>query len=102
MMYTLTKDMIQKIDRLYITFLFELVKAMSPCIIWIPNIHDLDVNELNYLSLDLLMNYLFKNCERCSTRIILVIASTHILQKVVPSLIASNKFNTCIKIQGFS
>ena len=41
-----------------ITLQFELAKAMSPCIIWIPNIHDLDVNELNYLSLRLLVNYL--------------------------------------------
>ncbi|KAL8265393.1 hypothetical protein R6Q59_023523 [Mikania micrantha] len=39
-------------DRLCITLQFELAKAMSPCIIWIPNIHDLDVNESNYFSLD--------------------------------------------------
>ncbi|MBA0864520.1 hypothetical protein Goshw_003820, partial [Gossypium schwendimanii] len=48
---------------------------MSPYIIWIPNINDLDVNEANYLSLNLLVNYLSKDCERCSTRNILVIAS---------------------------
>ncbi|KAH0743130.1 hypothetical protein KY290_031123 [Solanum tuberosum] len=41
----LTVDMMPKIDRFYITLQFELAKAMSPCIIWIPNIHDLDVNE---------------------------------------------------------
>ncbi|KAL8248100.1 hypothetical protein R6Q59_009316 [Mikania micrantha] len=29
-------------DRLYITLQFELAKAMSHCIIWIPNIHDLE------------------------------------------------------------
>ena len=69
---------------------------MSPCIIWIPNIHDLDVNESNYLSLGLLVNHL---SERCSTRNILVIASTHIPQKVDPALIAPNKLNTCIKIR---
>ncbi|MBA0738114.1 hypothetical protein Gogos_011522, partial [Gossypium gossypioides] len=81
MMNALTMYMMSKIDRFYITLQFELAKAMSPCIIWIPNIHDLDVNEANYLSLDLLMNYLSKDCERCSTRNILVIASTHIPQK---------------------
>ncbi|KAL3648321.1 Protein Ycf2 [Castilleja foliolosa] len=69
---------------------------MSPCIIWIPNIHDLDVNESNYLSFGLLVNHL---SERCSTRNILVIASTHIPQKVDPALIAPNKLNTCIKIR---
>ncbi|KAH1130425.1 hypothetical protein J1N35_001803 [Gossypium stocksii] len=66
MMNALTMNMMLEIDRFYITLQFELAKAMSPCIIWILNIHDLDVNEVNYLSLGLLMNYLFKDCERCS------------------------------------
>ncbi|URE17276.1 hypothetical protein MUK42_11365 [Musa troglodytarum] len=95
----LTMYMTPKIDRFDITFQFELAKAMSPCIIWIPNIHDLYMNESNYLSLGLLENYLSRDCERCSTRNILVIASTHIPQKVDPALIASNKLNTCIKIR---
>nr|YP_009450069.1 hypothetical chloroplast RF2 [Burmannia cryptopetala]YP_009450075.1 hypothetical chloroplast RF2 [Burmannia cryptopetala]ANK36266.1 hypothetical chloroplast RF2 [Burmannia cryptopetala]ANK36272.1 hypothetical chloroplast RF2 [Burmannia cryptopetala] len=87
------------IDRFDITLQFELAKAMSPCIIWIPNIHDLYVNESNYLSLGLLENHLSRDCERYSTRNILVIASTHIPQKVDPALIAPNKLNTCIKIR---
>nr|UEN67517.1 hypothetical protein RF2 [Sophora wilsonii]UEN67536.1 hypothetical protein RF2 [Sophora wilsonii] len=99
MINALTMDMMPKIDRFYIPLQFELAKAMSPCIIWIPNIHDLDVNESNYLSLGLLVNYLSRDCERCSTRNILVIASTHIPQKVDPALIAPNKLNTCIKIR---
>nr|UEK24584.1 Ycf2 [Coffea liberica]WNM84703.1 Ycf2 [Coffea liberica var. dewevrei]WNM85553.1 Ycf2 [Coffea canephora]UEK24601.1 Ycf2 [Coffea liberica]WNM84720.1 Ycf2 [Coffea liberica var. dewevrei] len=99
MMNALTMDMMPEIDRFYITLQFELAKAMSPCIIWIPNIHDLDVNESNYLSLGLLVNHLSMDCERCSTRNILVIASTHIPQKVDPALIAPNKLNTCIKIR---
>nr|YP_010127346.1 Ycf2 [Procris crenata]YP_010127365.1 Ycf2 [Procris crenata]QPO90541.1 Ycf2 [Procris crenata]QPO90560.1 Ycf2 [Procris crenata] len=99
MMNALTMDMRPEIDRFYITLQFELAKAMSPCIIWIPNIHDLDVNESNYLSLGLLVNYLSRDCERCSTRKILVIASTHIPQKVDPALIVPNKLNTCIKIR---
>nr|BCN41372.1 hypothetical protein Ycf2 [Stauntonia hexaphylla] len=84
---TMYMYMTPKIDRFDITLQFELAKAMSPCIIWIPNIHDLYVNESNYLSLGLLVNYLSRDCERCSTRNILVIASTHIPP------------NTCIKIQ---
>nr|YP_009890609.1 Ycf2 [Asperuginoides axillaris]YP_009890629.1 Ycf2 [Asperuginoides axillaris]QKK36982.1 Ycf2 [Asperuginoides axillaris]QKK37002.1 Ycf2 [Asperuginoides axillaris]UKP88779.1 Ycf2 [Asperuginoides axillaris]UKP88780.1 Ycf2 [Asperuginoides axillaris] len=99
MMNALTMDMMSEIDRFYITLQFELAKAMSPCIIWIPNIHDLDVNESNYLALGLLVNSLSRDCERCSTRNILVIASTHIPQKVDPALIAPNKLNTCIKIR---
>nr|YP_009972099.1 hypothetical chloroplast RF21 [Butomus umbellatus]QNH69993.1 hypothetical chloroplast RF21 [Butomus umbellatus]UDZ61530.1 hypothetical protein RF2 [Butomus umbellatus] len=95
----LTMYMTPKIGRFDITPQFELAKAMSPCIIWIPNIHDLYVNESNYLSLGLLVNFLSRDCERCSTRNILVIASTHIPQKVDPALIAPNKLNTCIKIR---
>nr|AYH52059.1 Ycf2 [Amphilophium buccinatorium] len=84
------------IDPCSISLQFEVVKVMSPCIIWIPNIHVLDMNESNDLSLGLLVNHL---SERCSTRNILVIASTHIPQKVDPALIAPNKLNTCIKIR---
>nr|YP_010028113.1 hypothetical protein RF2 [Arnebia tibetana]YP_010028131.1 hypothetical protein RF2 [Arnebia tibetana]QOS48469.1 hypothetical protein RF2 [Arnebia tibetana]QOS48487.1 hypothetical protein RF2 [Arnebia tibetana] len=98
-MNALTMDMMPEIDRFYITLQFELAKAMSPCIIWIPNIHDLGVNESNYLSLGLLVNHLSMDCERCSTRNILVIASTHISQKVDPALIAPKKLNTCIKVR---
>nr|QWL15908.1 hypothetical chloroplast RF21 [Plantago coronopus]QWL15930.1 hypothetical chloroplast RF21 [Plantago coronopus] len=78
------------------TLQLELAKAMSPCIIWIPNIHDLDVNESNYLSLGLLVNHL---SDGCSNRNILVIASTHLPQQVDPALIAPNKLNTCIKVR---
>nr|YP_010565550.1 hypothetical chloroplast RF21 [Yoania prainii]UZA66662.1 hypothetical chloroplast RF21 [Yoania prainii] len=91
--------MMKKIDQFDITLQFELAKAMSPCIIWIPNIHDLHVNESNYLSLGLLDNYLYRDFERCSTGNIIVIASTHIPQKVDPALITPNKLNTCIKIR---
>ncbi|KAK9081568.1 hypothetical protein Sjap_026576 [Stephania japonica] len=54
-------NMTPKIDRFDITLQFELAKAMSPCIIWIPNIHDLSVNESNYLPLGLLANYLSRD-----------------------------------------
>nr|YP_010173618.1 hypothetical chloroplast RF2 [Medicago arabica]QSJ48855.1 hypothetical chloroplast RF2 [Medicago arabica] len=93
------EDIIPKIDRYLITLQFELAKAMSPCIIWIPNIHDLDGNESNDLSLGLLVNSLSRDSKKSSTRNILVIASTHIPQKVDPALIAPNKLNTCIKIR---
>ncbi|MBA0737993.1 hypothetical protein Gogos_011408, partial [Gossypium gossypioides] len=90
MMNALTMDMMSEIDRFYITLQFKLAKAMSHCIIWIPNIYDLDVNEANYLSLGLLVNYLSKDCERCSTKNILVIASTHIPQKIRAITVGTN------------
>nr|UZC31140.1 hypothetical protein RF2 [Medicago coronata] len=93
------EDIIPEIDRFFLKLQFELAKAMSPCIIWIPNIHDLDGNESNDLSLGVLANSLSRDSEKSSTRNILVIASTHIPQKVDPVLIAPNKLNTCIKIR---
>ncbi|KAL6548594.1 Protein Ycf2 [Orobanche gracilis] len=90
----ITKDlMCEELDLFDITFQLSVAKAMSPCIIWIPNIHDLTVNELKYLSFGLFLS------KRCSTRNIIVIASTHIPHQVDPSLLAPNKFNTCIKIR---
>nr|UZC30912.1 hypothetical protein RF2 [Medicago rugosa] len=97
--YPIPPDIIPEVDRFFLTLQFELAKAMSPCIIWIPNIHDLDGNESNDLSLGLLVNSLSRDSEKSSTRNILVIASTHIPQKVDPALIAPNKLNTCIKIR---
>nr|YP_009729860.1 Ycf2 [Caldesia grandis] len=79
-----------------VTGQFQFVRAMSPCIIWMPNIHDL---ASNYLFLGQFVNYLSRDCERCSTSNILVIASTHIPQKVDPALIGPNRLNTCIKIR---
>nr|YP_009656936.1 hypothetical chloroplast RF2 [Medicago minima]QCO73779.1 hypothetical chloroplast RF2 [Medicago minima] len=93
------EDIIPEIDLFLLKLQFELAKAMSPCIIWIPNIHDLDGNESNDLSLGVLVNSLSRDSEKSSTRNILVIASTHIPQKVDPALIAPNKLNTCIKIR---
>ncbi|KAL6586369.1 Protein Ycf2 [Orobanche minor] len=90
----ITKDlMCEELDLFDITFQLSVAKAMSPCIIWITNIHDLTVNELKYLSFGLFLS------EICSTRNIIVIASTHIPHQVDPSLLAPNKFNTCIKIR---
>nr|YP_009092723.1 hypothetical protein ycf2 [Eustrephus latifolius]YP_009092743.1 hypothetical protein ycf2 [Eustrephus latifolius]AIR12577.1 hypothetical protein ycf2 [Eustrephus latifolius]AIR12580.1 hypothetical protein ycf2 [Eustrephus latifolius] len=85
-----------KKEKFNIILQFELAKAMSPCIIWIPKIHDLYLKELHYLSLGLLENYLSKDCERRNT---LVIASTNIPQKVDPIIIAPEKLNTFIKVR---
>nr|YP_010581362.1 hypothetical protein RF2 [Roridula gorgonias]YP_010581379.1 hypothetical protein RF2 [Roridula gorgonias]UZT27683.1 hypothetical protein RF2 [Roridula gorgonias]UZT27700.1 hypothetical protein RF2 [Roridula gorgonias] len=83
----------------FILLQFELAKVMSPCIVWIPNIHNLNDESSDELSLGLLVNHLSRDCERCSTRKIFVIASTHFPQKLDPQLIGPDKFNTCIKIR---
>ncbi|CAN1364719.1 Protein Ycf2, partial [Linum perenne] len=81
--------MIPELEKIFTPLQFEFAKAMSPCIIWVPNIHELDAKEANSLSLGLLVNHLSS----------LVIASTHIPQKVDPALIAPNRLHTCIKIR---
>jgi hypothetical protein len=56
---------ISKIDRFDINLQFELTKAISPrspCIIWIPNIHDLHVRKWkDFLSLGILANHLSRD-----------------------------------------
>nr|YP_010997014.1 hypothetical chloroplast RF2 [Plumbago zeylanica]WPJ72713.1 hypothetical chloroplast RF2 [Plumbago zeylanica] len=85
------------IELVCIDFQFEFVRAMCPCIVWIPNIHDLYM--FNVESLAFFLNYLSRDCERRSTRNILVIASTYLPHKVDPALIAPTKLDTCIKIR---
>lgn len=91
------KDTIHKweLKRFFLDFQFKLAEAMSPCIIWIPDIHDLDSSDV---SVGLLANSLSEESEKSSKN--LIIASTHIPQKVDPALIAPNKLNTCIKIRS--
>nr|YP_010581724.1 Ycf2 [Cymbaria mongolica]YP_010581740.1 Ycf2 [Cymbaria mongolica]UYS85103.1 Ycf2 [Cymbaria mongolica]UYS85109.1 Ycf2 [Cymbaria mongolica] len=88
-------DFISEIsDRpLLINIQFEFAKALSPCILWLPNIHDLGLEESEDLSLGVFANHL------SSTRNILILASTHIPEKVDPGLLGPDRFNTCIKIR---
>ena len=86
----------------------ELAKRMSPCIIWIPNIHQLHFNDLNQsffglnltdFFLGLLVNHLSRDDDKDSIRNILFIASTHIPKKVDPALIAPNRLDRSINIR---
>nr|YP_011033898.1 hypothetical protein RF1 [Gueldenstaedtia verna]WRI15699.1 hypothetical protein RF1 [Gueldenstaedtia verna] len=92
----MSRELIPEIDPFLINLQLELAKVLSPCIIWVPNIHDLDMNESKDLSLGLFVNYLSRDSE---SRNILVIASTHLPQKVDPVLLAPDKFSTCIKMR---
>nr|YP_009158473.1 hypothetical protein [Dioon spinulosum]YP_009158492.1 hypothetical protein [Dioon spinulosum]AFS64418.1 hypothetical protein [Dioon spinulosum]AFS64485.1 hypothetical protein [Dioon spinulosum]BAR93679.1 hypothetical protein [Dioon spinulosum]BAR93698.1 hypothetical protein [Dioon spinulosum]BDI62879.1 hypothetical protein RF2 [Dioon spinulosum] len=90
-------NVVQKMHQFNLTF--ELAKRMSPCIIWIPNIHELNVNYLTHFFLGLLVNHLSRDDEKDSTRNILVIASTHIPKKVDPAPIAPNRLDRSINIR---
>nr|YP_010184960.1 Ycf2 [Pseudotsuga brevifolia]QVH34639.1 Ycf2 [Pseudotsuga brevifolia] len=94
----------EKMQQFHLTF--ELAKRMSPCIIWIPNIHELNVNDLtlSLLGFDLTDSFLgllvhHLSRDKDSLRNILVIAPTHIPQKVDPALIAPNRLDRSINIR---
>nr|YP_009340617.1 Ycf2 protein [Wimmerella hederacea]YP_009340639.1 Ycf2 protein [Wimmerella hederacea]APQ40189.1 hypothetical chloroplast RF2 [Wimmerella hederacea]APQ40213.1 hypothetical chloroplast RF2 [Wimmerella hederacea] len=92
-------DTVWRVAQFYISLQIELTKAISPCIIWIPNIHELHFRDSGSFSLELLVNLLSWDCERSSTGNSLVIASTHFPQFVHPSLIAPQRLDTCINVR---
>nr|YP_009434821.1 hypothetical chloroplast RF2 [Lobelia galpinii]YP_009434844.1 hypothetical chloroplast RF2 [Lobelia galpinii]ATG24727.1 hypothetical chloroplast RF2 [Lobelia galpinii]ATG24752.1 hypothetical chloroplast RF2 [Lobelia galpinii] len=92
-------DTVWRVAQFYISLQIELTKAISPCIIWIPNIHEMHFRDSGCFSLELLVNLLSWDCERSSTGNSLVIASTHFPQRVHPSLIAPHRLDTCIKVR---
>nr|YP_009403845.1 hypothetical chloroplast RF2 [Legenere valdiviana]YP_009403858.1 hypothetical chloroplast RF2 [Legenere valdiviana]ASA35110.1 hypothetical chloroplast RF2 [Legenere valdiviana]ASA35125.1 hypothetical chloroplast RF2 [Legenere valdiviana] len=92
-------DTVWRVAQFYISLQIELTKAISPCIIWIPNIHELHFRDSGSFSLELLVNLLSWDCERSSTGNSLVIASTHFPQFVDPSLLAPHRLDTCIKVR---
>nr|YP_009435089.1 hypothetical chloroplast RF2 [Lobelia laxa]YP_009435114.1 hypothetical chloroplast RF2 [Lobelia laxa]ATG25090.1 hypothetical chloroplast RF2 [Lobelia laxa]ATG25117.1 hypothetical chloroplast RF2 [Lobelia laxa] len=92
-------DTVWRVAQFYISLQIELTKAISPCIIWIPNIHELYFRDSGSFSLELLVNLLSWDCERSSAGNSLVIASTHFPQFVHPSLIAPHRLDTCIKVR---
>nr|ASA38238.1 hypothetical chloroplast RF2 [Lobelia sp. 2 EBK-2017]ASA38263.1 hypothetical chloroplast RF2 [Lobelia sp. 2 EBK-2017] len=89
-------DTVWRVAQFYISLQLELTKAISPCIIWIPNIHELHFRDSGSFSLELLVNLL---SWESSTGNSLVIASTHFPQFVDPSLIAPHRLDTCIKVR---
>nr|YP_010392347.1 NADH dehydrogenase subunit 2 [Campanula pallida]UPX07956.1 NADH dehydrogenase subunit 2 [Campanula pallida] len=92
-------DTVLYVHKFYMSLQLELAKAMSPCLIWIPNIHELDFSDSDFFSIGLLAHLLSWDCERSSSSNNLVIASTHMPQKMQPSLIDTHRFNTCIKVR---
>nr|YP_009435887.1 hypothetical chloroplast RF2 [Monopsis flava]YP_009435910.1 hypothetical chloroplast RF2 [Monopsis flava]ATG25976.1 hypothetical chloroplast RF2 [Monopsis flava]ATG26001.1 hypothetical chloroplast RF2 [Monopsis flava] len=99
-------DTIYDVAKFFTSLQIELTKAMAPCIILIPNIHELDFRDSGSFSLNLLVNLLSwdgerssNNCESFSNRNSIVIASTHLPTEVHPALIAPHRFGTCIKIR---
>nr|QNK04151.1 hypothetical protein RF2 [Adenophora triphylla] len=81
---------------IYSCLQMELAKAMSPCLIWIPNIHQLTFEDSDFFTLGLLAYLLSWDCSSSNN---LIIASTHMPQRMQPCLIDPQRFNTCIKVR---
>nr|NP_569607.1 Ycf2 [Psilotum nudum]Q8WHW9.1 RecName: Full=Protein Ycf2 [Psilotum nudum]BAB84296.1 hypothetical protein [Psilotum nudum] len=89
-----------------LTLTFELVKRMSPCIVWIQDIHELNLDRvMNELEVD--PKYLFCSLLKCLSnnssnyyvRNNIIIAPTHIPSKVDPSFISPNRLDQLINIR---
>nr|YP_009435712.1 hypothetical chloroplast RF2 [Lobelia thermalis]YP_009435731.1 hypothetical chloroplast RF2 [Lobelia thermalis]ATG25714.1 hypothetical chloroplast RF2 [Lobelia thermalis]ATG25733.1 hypothetical chloroplast RF2 [Lobelia thermalis] len=98
-------DTVYDVAKYFICLQFTLTKVMAPCIIWIPNIHELDFRDSGSFSLELLVQIFSWDCERSSkferfsNNKSLVIASTHLPRQVHPALIGPDRFEACIKIR---
>nr|AIN75537.1 hypothetical chloroplast RF21 [Campanula americana] len=92
-------DTVVYVATVYSSLQIELAKAMSPCLIWIPNIHEIYFGNSTFFTLGLLGHLLSWDCERSSSSNNLVIASTHMPQYMEPSLIDPRRFTMCIKVR---
>nr|YP_009863047.1 Ycf2 protein [Anthoceros agrestis]QKD76503.1 Ycf2 protein [Anthoceros agrestis] len=89
-----------------LTLILELAKKMSPCIIWIQDIHELNVNrstenvESDLTSLlGILLKYFHTEFISKSTKGIIIIGSTHLPRKVDPALISPNRLDKLMNIR---
>nr|QWW92104.1 hypothetical protein [Spruceanthus planifolius] len=100
--------LIESLRRL--NLILDLAKGMSPCIIWIRNIHQLDVNRSTEniesdptFLLGILLKHFqtsFKKTQNKNN--ILIIGSTNIPKKVDPSLISPDRLDRIINIRLFN
>nr|YP_009667565.1 Ycf2 [Cheilolejeunea xanthocarpa]QCW58340.1 Ycf2 [Cheilolejeunea xanthocarpa] len=100
--------LIESLRRL--NLILDLAKGVSPCIIWIRNIHQLDVNRSTEniesdptFLLGILLKHFqtnFKNTQNKNN--ILIIGSTNIPKKVDPSLISPDRLDRIINIRLFN
>nr|WBV80298.1 Ycf2 protein [Phlegmariurus squarrosus] len=105
-----TKDWNVLMDNLHqLALILELTKELSPCIMWIQNIHELNSNCLtkkvksnSNLPLGLLLTYFRTNFVKNHTLSMIVFASTHIPEKMDPSLIYPNRLDRLMNIRMLS
>nr|BAT70093.2 hypothetical protein Ycf2 [Takakia lepidozioides] len=89
-----------------LSLILELAEKMSPCIIWIQNIHELNVNRLTQnvesdptFLLGILLKYFQTDFVSNEARSLVVIGSTHLPEEVDPALISPNRLDRLLNIR---
>lgn len=92
-----------------LNLILELAQKLSPCIIWMPNIHELNVNRSTQnvesdptFLLGIFLKYFQTGFSKKNTNNIIIIGSTHLPKKVDPALISPNRLDRLINIRIFN
>lgn len=92
-----------------LNLILELAEKLSPCIIWMPNIHELNVNRSTQnvesdptFLLGIFLKYFQTGFSKKNTNNIIIIGSTHLPKKVDPALISPNRLDRLINIRTFN
>lgn len=92
-----------------LNLILELAGKLSPCIIWMQNIHELNVNRLTQnvesdptFLLGIFLKYFQTAFRKKNTNNIVIIGSTHLPKKVDPALISPNRLDRLINIRMFN
>jgi hypothetical protein len=92
-----------------LNLILELAKKLSPCIIWMPNIHELNVNRSTQnvesdptFLLGIFLKYFQTSFNKKNTHNIIIVGSTHFPKKVDPALISPNRLDQLINIRMFN
>nr|YP_009522527.1 protein Ycf2 [Dumortiera hirsuta]AXQ02592.1 protein Ycf2 [Dumortiera hirsuta] len=99
--------LIESLRRLNLTL--DFAKKMSPCIIWVQNVHQLNVNRLTQnvesdptFLLGILLKYFQTDLSKTKKYNIILIGSTHLPKKVDPALISPNRLDKIINVRLFN
>jgi hypothetical protein len=92
-----------------LNLILELAEKLSPCIIWMQNIHELNVNRSTQnvesdptFLLGIFLKYFQTAFGKEFTNNIVIIGSTHLPKKVDPALISPNRLDRLINIRMFN
>lgn len=92
-----------------LNLILELAEKLSPCIIWMQNIHELNVNRSTQnvesdptFLLGIFLKYFQTALKKKSNNNIVIIGSTHLPEKVDPALISPNRLDRLINIRMFN